>query len=187
MKKQIDWDAIRAAVENIHSRAVERPAAAVLRERARALARLEAQPAKEGAALELIEADLGGERYAFELGAVHAVVLAREVTPAPGASPKLIGVMNVRSRIVPLFSLRRLLGLEDRKSSSGSPAAILFDAENELAAVAADRIVAITSARPEDFTAPPQLQSELVRGVAPDGLILLDTLKLTKQLTVEET
>jgi len=83
---------------------------AILRERARELAE-----AREPQALEsvsLLPFEVGGERYAVEVAAVHQVLDARFVDPLLGAPRGVIGAIMSRSRPVPVFDVRFLLGLE---------------------------------------------------------------------------
>jgi purine-binding chemotaxis protein CheW len=55
---------------------------------------------------------LGAELYALELTTVREVVPAPVITPLPGAAPALLGVINLRGEVVPVFDTARLLGLE---------------------------------------------------------------------------
>jgi purine-binding chemotaxis protein CheW len=55
-----------------------------------------------------------GQRHALPLPAVERVVSAVEVTPLPGAPRPVLGAIDVGGRVLPVFSLRRRLGLADR-------------------------------------------------------------------------
>jgi purine-binding chemotaxis protein CheW len=55
-----------------------------------------------------------GQRYALRLGAVDRVIRAVAVTPVPEMPAFVLGVINLAGQILPVFSLRRCLGLPDR-------------------------------------------------------------------------
>lgn len=82
----------------------------ILRERARELATARETRTVEHASL--LPFEVGGERYAVEVGCVAQVLDARLVDPLLGAPRGVIGATVSRSRPVPVFDLRHLLGLE---------------------------------------------------------------------------
>ena len=53
---------------------------------------------------------LGGEHYGFALSSVQQVISGPRVTHLPAAEPSLLGLINVRGEIVPLFDLAVLTG-----------------------------------------------------------------------------
>lgn len=53
---------------------------------------------------------VGADRYALELVAIREVVLAPTVTPLPGAPAAVLGVVNLRGEVVPVFDTVALLG-----------------------------------------------------------------------------
>jgi purine-binding chemotaxis protein CheW len=75
--------------------------------------------APEPAAVEPVRADgvavlvftLGAERCAVPVEAVSQVVEAHGLQPLMAAPPWLLGAVAARGRVVPVFDLRRLLGL----------------------------------------------------------------------------
>ena len=83
---------------------------AVLRARARELA--QARETTTAETVSLLPFEVGGERYAVEATAVHQVLDARLIDPLLGAPRGVVGAIMSRSRPVPVFDLRHLLGLE---------------------------------------------------------------------------
>jgi purine-binding chemotaxis protein CheW len=84
--------------------------AEILRARARELAAT--RETEAGDTVPLLPFEVGGERYAVEVTAVHQVLDARHVDPLLGAPRGVIGAIMSRSRPVPVFDLRAFLGLE---------------------------------------------------------------------------
>ena len=54
----------------------------------------------------------GGEHYALPVTSVLGITQLTEVTPVPGAAPELLGVRNLRGRVIPLVDFAAVLGLE---------------------------------------------------------------------------
>ncbi|HEU4773186.1 MAG TPA: chemotaxis protein CheW, partial [Lysobacter sp.] len=57
-----------------------------------------------------LRAALGDDRYAFELLRVQEVVRMSPIIALRGTANAMLGVMNLRGRIVPVFDLARWLG-----------------------------------------------------------------------------
>jgi chemotaxis signal transduction protein len=57
-----------------------------------------------------VQVRLGGEAYALPASDVLEVAPLELPTPIPGASPFVLGVRNVRGRVVPVFALGALTG-----------------------------------------------------------------------------
>jgi purine-binding chemotaxis protein CheW len=54
------------------------------------------------------------ERFGLRIEDVHEVVRGVAVTPLPGAPSVVEGVIDFRGRVIPVLSLRRRFGMEDR-------------------------------------------------------------------------
>jgi purine-binding chemotaxis protein CheW len=85
----------------------------ILRERAQELARIPPAPAP-GTMLELLEFGLASERYALERRYVQEVHPLRELTPLPCTPAFIVGIVNVRGRIVPVLDLKKFFQLPER-------------------------------------------------------------------------
>ncbi|AEH50778.1 chemotaxis protein CheW [Pseudothermotoga thermarum] len=59
---------------------------------------------------------IGDQEMAFDIEYVSMVIDKAEITPVPRSKPTVLGVMNLRGRIVPVISLPKLLGLQDSAS-----------------------------------------------------------------------
>lgn len=55
---------------------------------------------------------VGAERYALPVEHVREVGDLGDVTPVPGSGAAVLGVRNLRGRILPVFDLARVLGIE---------------------------------------------------------------------------
>jgi purine-binding chemotaxis protein CheW len=86
----------------------------VLRERARALARVADAAVPDGDSLELLEFRLADERYAVETRHVVEVHPFRDLTPLPGTPAFVRGIVNLRGRIIAVFDLKKFFDLPER-------------------------------------------------------------------------
>src|SRR6059036_3053577 len=86
----------------------------ILRARAQALARTPERGQVAGTLLELLEFRLAQERYALENRYVVEVCPLKELTPLPCTPPFVLGIVNVRGRIMPVFDLKKFFDLPEK-------------------------------------------------------------------------
>jgi purine-binding chemotaxis protein CheW len=187
----IDWAAARARLAAMAAtREAGREGAAaeqaLLERRARALAvRPPASQAAE-ATFDVVAFELGGQEFGIEATFVREAVLPRDLTPLPRVPAFVRGLVNLRSRVVPAFDLRPLLRLRAPAEGTvekllvvvceGVELGLLIERVNGLRAVPAARLGAEV----------PGLDARHLRGLAPDGLIVLALPALLPDLTVDE-
>jgi len=116
---------------------------------------------------------VSGQRVAIAADDVDEVLVPAPLTRLPGAG-RLIGVRNVRGRLIPLVELADLLGVGSSRAPSDawtvvlahpdSPVGLLVDAAEGLIALHGDSITAPTD----------QHERSPVLGVAHDGVFVLD-------------
>ena len=79
----------------------------------------EASPARTGEddstdTLELVSFAVTAQEYALPIDRVQEIVQVPEhITAVPNSEHRMLGVMDLRGRLLPVFSLRRILGLAD--------------------------------------------------------------------------
>ncbi|HET8540684.1 MAG TPA: chemotaxis protein CheW [Anaeromyxobacter sp.] len=144
----------------------------ILRQRARDLA--QARETASADTVPLLPFEVGGERYAVEVIRVHQVLDARFVDPLLGAPRGVVGAIMARSRPVPVFDLRHLLGLEGG-GLVDLVRVILVDDEGDLFGFAVESVsptieVPATELRPA--------QAGPFRWMAPGPIAVLDPARL---------
>src|SRR5687768_807799 len=110
--RAIDWKELHRRMET--SRAVcedtgrsrRENVGEILKKRAKQLA-AEPSQEKDGDSLEVIEFLLAHERYGMSSSHVREVFPLKDYTPVPGTPAFIIGVINVRSRVVSVTDIRR--------------------------------------------------------------------------------
>jgi purine-binding chemotaxis protein CheW len=86
----------------------------ILRSRARALARPPNRAEVAGSSLELLEFRLARESYAIETRHVREVYPLKNLTPLPCTPPFVLGIVNVRGRIMPVIDIKKFFDLPDQ-------------------------------------------------------------------------
>lgn len=86
-----------------------------------------APPLVEAAAADgqFVSFELAGEKFAVPMGPVQEIIRLPEVARLPLAPPALLGLANLRGRVLPLLSLRRLVGLPDLAQNDASRALVI--------------------------------------------------------------
>src|SRR5665647_2737662 len=112
-----DWPALRKRQQAANAAALEErslsPEAArgVLKARAALLAQRPAQDADQGVRLDCLEFLLSGERHAMEMSFISQTLPLSDFTPLFCTPPFVLGITNLRGRIVPIVDLRRFFEL----------------------------------------------------------------------------
>lgn len=167
-------------VPNATTPAVRDPRA-VLRARARALARPPLVAAPVESLLEILEFRLAQERYAVETRLVREVQPLRQLTPLPCTPSFVLGIVNVRGRILPVLDLKRLFDLSEKGLTDLHRIILVHGADLEFGLLA-DVIVGVQTI-PLDSLQPslPTLtgiHAEYLKGVTAERLVVLDLARI---------
>ncbi|MFF2090836.1 chemotaxis protein CheW [Paenibacillus sp. NPDC058174] len=65
------------------------------------------------APMRYVQFGIGGESYAIPIQEVSEIIRVQEVTAIPAGRDDMIGVIELRERVVPVISLRKSFGLPD--------------------------------------------------------------------------
>jgi len=77
------------------------------------------------ATVDVVEFELGGERYALDIQLAREIVEMIPITPIPRAPPYISGVINLRGEITNIMNLNTLLGLPDQEVRSNQKIIVL--------------------------------------------------------------
>lgn len=136
---------------------------------------------RQEAARQLVVFALGEERLALPMSAVREIVRPLPLAPVPRAPGFLLGLANLRGRVLPVLDLRRLVGAEPREPDDatrvlvlewrGSRLGLVVDAVRRVLEAAAD---ALETAR----GAAAALATDVLAGVVRDGAEVVQVLDL---------
>ena len=136
----------------------------------------------------LVVFTLDGQRYAIPLAAIEKVFPTVEITPIPKAPEIVLGLVNIRGRVVPVVDIRRRFGLPEREPQIYDHMIVAFTGKRSVAFVA-DGATGVLEIPESEITALRDLLpgTEYVEGVArlPDGLVLIHDLETFLSLEEE--
>ncbi len=75
--------------------------------------------------IDIVEFELGGERYALDIQLAREIVEMIPITPIPRAPPYISGVINLRGEITNIMNLNTLLDLPDQEIRSNQKIIVL--------------------------------------------------------------
>src|SRR4051812_39357837 len=108
-----------------------------------------AEPASKahGATDEYVTVMVGDQIFGLPIDRVHDVFIASSVTGVPLAPREIVGLLNLRGRVVTAMCLRRRLGLPD--TESGCEMAIGLEHQGESYGVLVDQVGEVMKLSPE--------------------------------------
>src|SRR5579883_3123231 len=125
---------------------------------------------------------LGGEGYALEVMRVQEVLDMQSLTEVPGGPKFLLGVINLRGHVVPVYDLRMPFGLPKESKTAQVPSVLIVESnpgDNQVTGLVVDRVSDVLEFSPEEIQPPPQLglgkATPFVRGLIrhQDGFLLV--------------
>jgi purine-binding chemotaxis protein CheW len=133
---------------------------------------------------------VAGQLFGIEALTVQDVFLPRHITPVPLASAEILGVLNLRGRIVTAVCARRRLGVKARPEGAPPPKAVGIEIAGDNYGLVVDQVEAVIKLDTDQMIAPPDnlppRWTEIIQGVfrLPDELLVVFD---AKRLLVGET
>jgi len=150
----------------------------------------EPKESMENTLYQLVVFTLNEQRYALCLRAVERVFYFVEVTHLPQAPEIVLGVVNVRGRIIPVVDIRKRLRLPDRETNL-SDRLIVAQTSRRTVALIADAVSGVVEGSKDELIAAETILPglEYVEGVTKleDGMILIHNLEKFLSLEEEKT
>jgi purine-binding chemotaxis protein CheW len=163
----------------------------ILQERAKKIAGWKTELTSKGESLVVVEFQLIPERYCIAGSFVTEVLPLKAITPIPGVPAFVLGVMNVRGKIISIINLKTFFNLKETGITQLNKIIIVKQNQMEFAIVT-DAITGTREILLSSLSAPPVTLSgigaDYIKGVTPDGLILLDiaTVLSSKSIIVNQ-
>lgn len=154
---------------------------AILKTRAKALAQEQKDREALEESMEIVEFILAYERYGVETCYVREVYPLKELTPLPCTPPFVLGIINVRGRIVSVIDIKKFFDLPDKGLTDLNKVIILHDSEMEFG-VLADVVLGVRSVLVKEIQ--PSLptltgiREQYLKGVTAERLVILDAERL---------
>lgn len=153
----------------------------ILRTRARAIA---AEPPKAdsgGPVINVVEFGLADERYAVEVNGVVEIRPLEQLTPVPCTPGFILGVINVRGRMVAVTDIKKFFELPEKGITDLHRVIIVQHGEIELGILAdyivGTRVVPLNTLQPSLATLT-GIRGDYLKGTTADRLVVLDAARL---------
>ncbi len=128
------------------------------------------------AVIRLVQFELDGHRLAVPASAVVEIVRAATPSPLPGAPEVVLGLLNLRGVLVPVFDVRTRLGFPAR-ALRASDHLVIADSGARRVALVVDRVQSVLEMATAVLSAAAELPvgSSVVSGVVrlEDGLVVI--------------
>jgi purine-binding chemotaxis protein CheW len=185
------WEAIHRRLEAVQSTIAHGYAPtpeqeqAILKARARAMAQeplyVQRDSPEVAPELEIVTFRLAHETYGFESRYIREIYPLKEFVPLPCTPPFVLGLINVRGRLLSVLDLKKLFGLSSQALDNHNQAIILHNETMEFG-ILADTLLGVYPIAPQSLQ--PSLptltgiRDEFLLGITPERLIILDAEKL---------
>jgi purine-binding chemotaxis protein CheW len=152
----------------------------ILRQRARELAvELPAQGAADR--IEIIEFLLATEHYGIETAFIREVCALKDLTPVPCTPAHVLGIINIRGRILSVIDLKKFFDLPERGLGDLNRVLVLESGDMAFG-ILADRIRGIrrlpAGSLQRDMPTLGDIRTAFLNGIAEDRTIVLDGAKV---------
>jgi purine-binding chemotaxis protein CheW len=181
----IDWQMVRkrldAVTDTLNRGLTPAEEKNILKARARALALEPPQAATESELIEFLEFSLAYETYGVETVYVRETRPLRDITPVPCTPPFVLGLINVRGRIISVIDIKRFFDLPGKGLTDLNKVIIMHDGEMEFGiladAVLGVRTITLAELQPSLPTLS-GVREEYLKGVTRERTVVLDGKKL---------
>jgi len=130
---------------------------------------------------------LADKEYGVDISQVREVIRMKEITPVPDTAEFVEGVISLRGHVVPIISLRKKLGLEEKPTTSTNRI-IISRPGNHFVGVIVDSVTDVISIEGGDITPPNEVlqKAKYLVGVAKLGERLILVADMEKLLSSKD-
>lgn len=143
--------------------------------------------------IEVLLFDLGEEKYALETYYIREVYPFKDFTKLPSVAPYVLGIINVRRKIIPLIDLKIFFSISASQRNASENKIIIIEGEKMELALLSDGSLSIQKIPLDGVqTSLPMLtgiRAEFLRAVTTDRIAILDGKKLLayKEFMMDES
>lgn len=182
-----DWDAVHERLDAVRAMVAQGFAPSpetqkrILKARAEELAREPDEPTAARDLLEIVEFELGGERYALPLTSVREVSVLKDLTPVPCTPAFVVGIINLRGEIRTVIDLKKFFDLPDAGITELNKVILIERGDLRLGILAdAIRGAGTVPLAALQTTLPTltDIRADYLLGLTPERLVILDPAKI---------
>jgi len=137
---------------------------------------------------------LGAESFAVDVAKVREVLDLNEITRVPQTPDYMLGVINLRGRVVPVIDLRLRFGLPSAEQTRDTCIIVMeihLEAEMVVIGALVDAVEEVLDFAAAEIEAPPRLGAQVnvdfIRGVGKRGEQFVMILEIDRIFAIEET
>ncbi len=142
---------------------------------------------------QLVVFRLNNEEYGLEINNVQEIIRLARITPVPQASNYILGVINIRGKILPVVDLKKRFGMKEREDTP-NVRIIVVEIEDTHVGLKVDSASEVLSINESDIEGPPefidsQIELDFISGVGKVDdrlIIILNIKKIFSQKEIEE-
>lgn len=143
--------------------------------------------------MQILSFVLDGDCFGVEISGIQEVLEYTSVTPVPRTPEFMLGVINLRGKVIPVVDLRRHFGMTVHEASVDTCIVIInveIDGENTPLGVLADRVKEVVEISAADISPPPRIgnriNSAFIHGMARYENEFIILLNLSRVFSSEE-
>lgn len=133
-----------------------------------------------------IQFGMGHEKYAVHISDIHEIIKIQEISEIPNVMPYVKGVINLRGKVVPVISLRRMFKLTEDQYTKHTRIVVVNHQEEKIGIVV-DHVDKVTTF--SDIQPPPEqvggMQGCNFSGMGVVDELIVGILKLERVLVKE--
>jgi len=153
----------------------------ILKDRAKELSEVTIDQEIAEESIEVVEFVLAYEKYAIESLYIDEVYPMKDFTIVPGTPPFVLGIINLRGKILSVIDIRKFFDLPVKGLSNLNRVLVVKTPEMELGIIS-DFILGVRVIPKKNIHPPlPTLtgiRAKYLHGITEEGLVLLDVLKI---------
>ena len=144
---------------------------------------------KDDELMQLVTFSIGVEEFGVDILKVQEIIRTMEITKVPRAQDFVVGVINLRGKVIPIIDLRRRFGL-DSKAHDKHTRIIVIEINDMIVGFVVDSVSEVLRIPASTVEPPPPVvagvESEYISGVGKLQDRLLILLDLDKLLSHED-
>ncbi len=139
--------------------------------------------------LQIVCFKIGKEEYGIDILQVQEILKLPHITKLPKSKPYILGVMDLRSKVIPIIDLSTRFGIKTQTSGESSRA-IVVDIAHRKVGLAIDSVSHVIKVNSDDIEPPPPvvkgISGKYIVGIAKvdDGFVVI--LDITQIFSTEE-
>lgn len=151
--------------------------------------KLTSKSSNEDAILQWVTFMLDGEKYGVNVMQVQEVLRFSEIAPVPGAPSYVLGIINLRGKVVTVVDTRNRFGLPSAQTTDNTRI-VVIEAEEHVIGILVDSVAEVVYLRLNEIETAPSVgndeSAKFIQGVCHKNDELLILIELEKLLTDDE-